>query len=306
MILLRDSSPFRHCPEPDIAAAAAQVHGARLRAIVEALAFPRNFILEREANRRAGQWLFEQLAACGLATSWQGRYENVVARTEACARSRSCLLVGAHYDSKPGSPGADDNASAVAAMLVCAEIIARRFSDLPVCFVGFNCEEEERLGSLDFVAEARRGNDPQVRLAHILEMVGYIDEGERRQRIPFYLPIRVPERGNFLGLIANQRSIPAARRVMSYGGAYQDDLPVLSLLVYLGLEKVIPVLRRSDHASFWQRRIPALMWTDTSEFRNPHYHLSTDTPDTLDYEFLARVTRLLVVSVLNDGRSLLH
>jgi hypothetical protein len=73
-----------------------------------------------------------------------------------------------------------------------------------------------------------------------------------------------------------------------------SELPLLGLEVMDGVEQGLPVLLRSDHAPFWEARIPALMWTDTSEFRNPHYHQPTDTPETLDYEFLARVTRALV------------
>jgi hypothetical protein len=79
---------------------------------------------------------------------------------------------------------------------------------------------------------------------------------------------------------------------------------VLGLKVYLGIEKYFPVLGRSDHAPFWKAGLPALMWTDTSEFRNPHYHQTTDTPDTLDYAFLRRVTQLLVAAVLTESREI--
>jgi hypothetical protein len=93
---------------------------------------------------------------------------------------------------------------------------------------------------------------------------------------------------------------------MSAGRAYVRDLPLLSLLVRHGLEVILPILKRSDHAFFWKRRTPALMWTDTSEFRNRHYHQPTDTPETLDYDFLAQVTRLLLVSVLSSERLLVR
>ncbi|HEY6330795.1 MAG TPA: M28 family peptidase, partial [Blastocatellia bacterium] len=68
---------------------------------------------------------------------------------------------------------------------------------------------------------------------------------------------------------------------------------------YFGAEKFLPVLRRSDHAPFWSAGIPAVMWTDTAEFRNPHYHLPSDTPDTLDYGFMASVTRSLISCLLS-------
>src|SRR5438270_7729772 len=81
------------------------------------------------------------------------------------------------------------------------------------------------------------------------------------------------------------------------------ELPVTGLKVRLGLEKHFPVLARSDHAPFWAEEIPALMWTDTSEFRNHNYHRHTDTPDTLDYAFLRNVTQLLTASVIEQARS---
>jgi hypothetical protein len=81
---------------------------------------------------------------------------------------------------------------------------------------------------------------------------------------------------------------------------YSARLPVIGLKVRLGLEKYFPVLVRSDHAPFWAQGIPAVMWTDTSEFRNYNYHRHTDTPDTLDYTFLRAVTQLLTASVIEQ------
>jgi len=77
-------------------------------------------------------------------------------------------------------------------------------------------------------------------------------------------------------------------------GLFLPDVPVEMI------ERISHHLLRSDHAPFWRQGIPGLMWTDTSEFRNPHYHLPTDTPETLDYEFLAGITRLLAHPVLSS------
>jgi len=304
MIVLTSETPLVCGCDEGFAAAAGRVRTGRLRDIVATIAVPRSIMEEPEANRKVGSWLYEQLAACGLETTFQGRYSNVVAMTRSCAQTGRCVLVGAHYDSKPGCPGADDNASAVAAMLVCAEIVAEQFTHLPLCFVAFNGEEDDLLGSKDFVRECLRQDRPRVLLAHILEMVGYVST--ERPRAPWYLPLRVPEAGDFLALLANRRSIPDAYHVMSAGRTYVEDLPLLSLLVHYGLEVILPALKRSDHAFFWKRKIPAVLWTDTSEFRNRHYHQPTDTPETLDYEFLTRVTRLLLVSVLSSERFLVR
>ncbi len=280
----------------DHAAAADEITEAHLRATVERIAIPRNYHCERSENQAVGEWIADQFASWGLEPHFQGRYANVVAATPACLR-RAGVLIGAHYDSVPGCPGADDNASAVAAMLACGERLVHEFPDLPCCFVAFNAEEEDLLGSVDFVEHYLPENPIRLKAAHILEMVGYCDHRSGSQKVPRELPIRIPEVGNFLGIIANRRSARLATRILSVAKSYLGDFPVMSLKAYLGLEHLFPVLKRSDHAAFWRRKkIPAVMWTDTSEYRNPHYHRRTDTPDTLDYAFLRRVAQLLLLS----------
>jgi hypothetical protein len=95
------------------------------------------------------------------------------------------------------------------------------------------------------------------------------------------------------------------REVLRHVKAYVPELPAMGLNVKLGIEKYFPVLARSDHAPFWSRKIPAVMWTDTSEFRNRNYHQLTDRPETLNYTFLARVTRLLTACVLSEAEEVL-
>ena len=89
--------------------------------------------------------------------------------------------------------------------------------------------------------------------------------------------------GNFIGLPANQRSNHLVELAVKQAEAMVPELPVVGLKVYLGLEGWLPVLHRSDHSPFWKAKIPAMLWADTAEFRNPHYHRATDTPETLDY-----------------------
>jgi hypothetical protein len=98
--------------------------------------------------------------------------------------------------------------------------------------------------------------------------------------------------GDFLALLSNRRSNVVADCLLGLAAACIPQAPVLALKVYLGVERYFGHLLRSDHTPFWEVGVPAVMWTDTSEFRNPHYHGSTDTPDTLDYTFLTAVTRL--------------
>ena len=87
--------------------------------------------------------------------------------------------------------------------------------------------------------------------------------------------------------------------ILAQASTYLPEFKVVGLEVALGAERLFPVLARSDHVPFWECGIPAVMWTDTSEFRNPHYHLASDTPDTLDYDFLAQVTKLALARVVS-------
>ena len=131
-----------------------------------------------------------------------------------------------------------------------------------------------------------------VSRAHIFEMVGYARPEPGTQRVPEQLPIELPNTGDFLGLLGNGASSALLQEAVETARGVLPGFPVVGLEVRLGLEHLPPVLRRSDHVPFWGIDIPAVMWTDTSEFRNPHYHLESDTPDTLDYEFLQRVAQL--------------
>ncbi|PWU11203.1 MAG: aminopeptidase [Verrucomicrobia bacterium] len=272
----------------------------QLRKWVERISVPRHFAAEPQANRATGAWLSELFESFGFRTQTQGRFRNILALPQ--GEFKQMILVGAHYDSVPMCPSADDNGSAVAAMLACAAACSLWHTALPVMFVAFNCEEDGLAGSRDFVTSWFPNAPFKIRSAHILEMVGYASSAHGSQRVPAGLPVKISDRGDFLGLLANRLSIGLMDFLLGHAATYTPQLPVTGLKVRLGLEKHFSVLSRSDHAPFWAQQIPALMWTDTSEFRNPNYHLRTDTPDTLDYAFLWKVTQLLTASVLEQAR----
>ncbi len=211
---------------------------------------------------------------------------------------RANILVGAHYDSIPGTPGADDNASGVAALIATARAIGPHED---VCFVAFDGEECGFVGSRALVAGLGPHRPEQV---HILEMVGYASRRPGSQRNPAPA-IQAPTVGDFLALVGTHASRGMLDHVLSTADAHAVPVQGLYLPdVPLGMvEGISHHLLRSDHAPFWRAGLPALMWTDTAEFRNPHYHRATDTPETLDYDFLAGVTRLLVHAVLTAIRS---
>ena len=298
MLTRQASRALAKTPLPNIGNRLASLSEQDLRLWVERLAVPRHFEREQDENKNIALWIAAKLQSWGYRVELQGPWWNVVALPK--SPSRSIILVCAHYDSVAGCPGADDNASAVAAMLGCARACASISPRPDVGFVSFNREEDGMLGSQDFIEWMGASKLP-VKCVHVLEMVGYASEQAGSQRIPPGLPVRVSDKGNFLALLANRRSYRVLDAVLARASTYRPDFPVVGLRVTAGLEKYFPVLLRSDHAPFWQRRMPATMWTDTSEFRNPFYHQPGDTPQTLDYGFLRSVTQLLIASLL-DGQ----
>ena len=160
-------------------------------------------------------------------------------------------------------------------------------------FVAFNAEEDGLLGSEDFVAQHLSALPCRVSLAHVLEMVGYRKSGW--QELPIPSTKRSKRRADFIGLLAKERSNEAIDRVVSSRAA--PALKVLGAKTWGPLHWVAPDITRSDHFSFWKAGVPAVLWTDTGNFRNPNYHQLTDTPETLDYRFMSAVTALLCDAV---------
>jgi Zn-dependent M28 family amino/carboxypeptidase len=254
-----------------------------LREIVANLSFPRVF--GTPANTKAEAIVTEEFRKILGSSFLVGKARNVCFGNPEKAR----VLIGGHYDSVPGTPGADDNASAVAVMLAVAKAVGPR-PDL--IYVAFNGEECGLAGSKEFVNQLA-GKMKMLEQVHVLEMVGYRDLRPNSQKNP--LPIvQVPTTGDFLGIIGNRSGL--VDLVIQQAGSI--DVPVVGLTIPEGtpldvIRGFSPHLLRSDHAPFWEKNIPAVMWTDTSEFRNPHYHQPTDTPNTLDYQFMAEVGSLL-------------
>jgi Zn-dependent M28 family amino/carboxypeptidase len=294
---MSSSTKYATAKVSDIAKIIETVSAATLKRTVETIAVPRHFRLEGEQNEWTAEWIANELRGFGYNVKFQGPYRNVIATLPETAHG-DLTLIGAHYDSVPGTPGADDNASAVAAMLECARVIAGLDEPPPVCFAAFNCEEDGLIGSTDFVKNYLPAASFKIKAAHILEMVGYCSHAEGSQNVPPGLPIKVPTVGNFIGILANRDSNSLIDHALERSATYLPGFPVLGLKTYLGVEKYLSVLGRSDHLPFWNAGIPAVMWTDTADFRNPNYHRKTDTPDTLDYDFMRSTTQLVLSCIL--------
>ena len=253
---------------------------------------------------RAANYIHSVFDDAGLTVSEQDydyynqRVTNLLGAVPASAVASAYYVVGAHYDTVPSTPGADDNASAVAVLLEVARRVQQRRLKVPVLFAAFTLEEPPahltgHQGSRIFVRNCRsRGG--RLLGAIILEMVDYTAP---RQYYPF-LPrwSGYPGQGNFIGIIGNWRSLRFGRAVLS-GFRKNTDLSAESLfLPFNGW--ILPETRLSDHASFWDAGLPALMVTDTAFFRNPNYHLSSDTIDTLDFTFMAELVKSLELALL--------
>lgn len=209
------------------------------------------------------------------------------------------VVVGAHYDTAPGTPGADDNASGVAAALELARSFHGRKTQRTVRFVFFVNEEPpffqtEEMGSLVYARRCRERSE-RVTAMLSLETLGYYSEAENSQWFPFPFGFLYPERGDFVFFVSDPGSRGLLRRVArsfrrsvalpSRGGAAPP--------------RWVQSIEWSDHWSFRQFGYPAVMVTDTAFLRYRHYHEPTDTPEQLDYDRLARVVEGLA-GVLED------
>ena len=207
-------------------------------------------------------------------------------------------ILGAHFDTVAGTPGADDNASGVAVLLEAARLLAGSAPRCTIKFVAFTLEEPQYIGrfligSRHYAELARRrGEDYAVAL--VLESVGYCDQREGSQLLPPLVRVPGTSRGNFLAVIGNHQSRHHAERFTQVAARRVPQLPVIPYSAPPLLARFIPQLFLSDHAAFWGAGYPALMLTDTVPLRNPHYHQPTDTPDTLDAAFLAGVATAVV------------
>lgn len=205
------------------------------------------------------------------------------------------ILIGAHYDSVFGSPGANDNASAVAALLEISRSFVGAEPARSMRFVAFTNEEPpfffwNKMGSLVYAKAARaRGDD--IRLMVSLEMLGcYLDEPGSQHYPPFFRHF-YPDRGNFIACVSNFRSRRLMRRVVAAFRAH-SDFPIEQTVTFFW----IPGVAWSDHYSFWRQGYRAFMVTDTAFFRYPFYHTPDDTPEKVDYFRMARVAEGLYSS----------
>lgn len=207
------------------------------------------------------------------------------------------ILVGAHYDTVPGSPGADDNASGVAVMLALAKLLKATRPKRSVHLIAFDLEEYGLAGSTACAQHWQTQNRP-IYLMLSLEMLGYFSDRPHSQQYPLEILKRIyPDTGNFIALIGNEKTLLKMRRLKRH--LKQADAPCEWLPV-INQGRQIPGTRNSDHAPFWDAGYPAMMVTDTAHLRNPHYHTASDRIQTLDLDMMAKITWGLATYLRNS------
>ena len=227
---------------------------------------------------RAADWIVQQLG--GRAVEQQRyvvngeTFRNLIVHLGPPGEGR--LVIGAHYDVRGPYPGADDNASGTAALLELARILRGAQLATGVDLAFYSNEEYGLLGS-EAHAQSARG----VRAMISLEMLGCFDQ---IQQFPFQaLRLLYPSRGDYIVVVGRLQDIPLVRAVKS--ALLANGAPARSI----DAPELIPGIADSDHSSFWRAGVRAAMVTDTAWYRNPRYHTEHDTPDTLDYQRMARI-----------------
>ena len=219
--------------------------------------------------------------------------QNIEVELPGATAPQEIAVVGAHYDSVPDGPGANDNASGIAALLEISRLLADKTHARTLRLVAFVNEEMpfsggEQMGSRVY-AERSRQSGEQIKAMVSLETIGFYTDQADSQHYPFPFNHFYPDTGNFIGFVGNLSSWNLVRQSI---GAFRASTAFPSEGV--AAPDWIRGVAWSDHASFWQAGYPAIMITDTAFFRYQHYHKESDTPDKLDYKSLARVTRGLV------------
>lgn len=213
---------------------------------------------------------------------------NLEVELRGTTRPDEILVIGAHYDSVRGSPGANDNASGTAATLA----LARRFAGVPrgrtIRFVLFTNEEPPHfwtrdMGSLVYARACKERGENIVGMVSV-ETIGYHSEEEGTQDYPPPFSLFYPSTGDFIAFVGNSASAGLVSRVVR---AFRDGVEFPS--EGAAIPGIVPRVGSSDHWSFWKQGWQALMVTDTAPYRYPHYHKATDTPDKLDYDRMSRV-----------------
>ena len=296
----------------DIADLIEQIDQARLRSHVAALTEPGPRPADdMRATRHTVNYIKAQLVSFGYQPFEESpgtaaardqvgaEFVNILAEHSGSKAPANILELGAHYDTVATTPGADDNASGVAAVLEVARVLSQITMKTTVRFCFFGQEEADRNGSRFHVQQIQEHNEDMAG-AIILEMVGYATERPDTQRTPIRIPwlFSPPTTGNFVAVVGNMYSGGLGNRFENALVTYVPALPYFSANYVGGFFRDA---LRSDHKPYWDSSYRAIMLTDTANFRNPHYHQPSDTMETLNFSFLQWIAQATAATLLETG-----
>ena len=257
-------------------------------------------VYEYDKLEATKQYILSRLKAYGYVPSLQTysysgkQYSNIIASIKGVRHPDEAVIIGAHYDTVYGTPGADDNASAVAILLEISRALKRFSPDRTLRLIFFAIEappvfRSEHMGSYVYAKEAKARNE-NIKSMISLEMLGYYANEKGGQTFPFpMMSLIYPSTPNFIAVVGNLSSRNLVRKVKNSLMA-SSRIPVETLSAF----SFVPGVDFSDHRSFWKMGYPAVMITDTAFYRNPNYHTETDTIDTLDFDKMSDLLRGLI------------
>jgi len=286
----------------------AQVDSQFLRTRMEHIAGIRHYITNPDNLNRCRDTLEQAFLDYGLETFRQNfpnlgtTGQNIIGDHWGQTQSSNVIIIDGHYDTVSDSPGADDNGTATVGVLEAARILSPYHFRKSLRFIGFDFEETGLDGSMYYV-EHLSGNEAIEGVLN-MEMIGYYSDTPNSQDFPPGFELVFPEaaaevqsdanRGNFLINVGPSFGSTLYDAFNTAAAAYVPELRVIGLNVANPL--LVPDLLRSDHGSFWEANIPALMLTDGADFRNPHYHEPSDTIGTLNFAFMANAVKAVIAT----------
>lgn len=240
-----------------------------------------------------------------------GTGTNVIGTLPGKQKPAEQVMVSAHYDTVLNCNGADDNASGIAAVFETARILSTKKHDRTLVLACWDEEEKKVLGSKAY-AEREKKKASDINMSYVYEMIGYKNKQPNSQQIPVGFDQLYPEqvmqianqqnRADFIALIYDDKATEMISTITLH--AEQQRLPIFQFEVSTQLKKssAIADLRRSDHSAFWDVDYPAMMITDTANFRNPHYHCAEgeDNTQTLDVDFAIKTINTLAETIADN------
>jgi len=295
----------------DIAEMVSQVDQNKLLTTLQNIVGPRHYSTAPENLTAVRNYVSNAFNSANLQTEAQNfqfastTMQNIIGRKPGAKDESITFIIDGHFDGVSGSPAADDNGSAVSGMLEALRILSQYSFEHSIRFIGFDAEELGLIGSSNYVQTGIKSYE-DIQGVLNLEMIGYFSDQPNSQNLPTGFNILFPAlyqeivndefKGNFIVNIGNTTSNPLINAFSSAAATYVPQLKVLNAEVP-GNGEIVPDLRRSDHASFWDGGFQAVLLTDTAEFRNDNYHTANDEISTLDLSFMQQVVQTTLATV---------